>query len=307
MTFVPLSWYSGWAIPEFDGGLGLEQNTNYCIEAMNVLEFISDNGGQTIALATHPSDYGFDAAAGVDLGAEFYGLDIVYDGRGALIPGTAPPEVVTGIVESGADWVFVATDPTSLSTLLGESVVAGYQGMWTGAAPSYLSQALADPAVGPLYDSFYYSSVYGVPWGSDAPGQLAMVEALRAADPNLPPSDYYIVGWNEAVIMQQVLADAIAAGDLTREGVAAAVAAQTGVDFMGTTPNQSYSGTPDEYVTRQSAIYKPDRDLYLAAGGPAQTIAQDDATSGSVLVQDFFASAAAQEFIFDAPCYTLPS
>ncbi len=305
MTSIPLSWYSGWAIPEFDGGLALEMNTNYCIEAMNLLEFIRDNGGQTIALATHPSDYGFDAAAGADLGAAFYGMDIVYDGRGAVIPGQDLTEVVTGIVESGADWVFVAVDSPSLNTLLSQSVAAGYNGMWTGASPSYLHQSLADPAVGPLLDAFYYQSVYNVPWGSDAPGQQAMAEAMRAADPNRALSDSFIVGWNEAIIMHQVLAGAIAAGDLTRGGVAKAVSALARVDFMGTAPDQSYAGSPNEYVTRQTAIFKPDLETFTAAGGLEQTISQQDATTGSVLVQDFFMSDAADAFIFDEPCYTV--
>ncbi|MEA2058681.1 MAG: ABC transporter substrate-binding protein, partial [Actinomycetota bacterium] len=34
-VFIPLSWYSGWAVPEFDGGLAMEQYTNYCLESMN--------------------------------------------------------------------------------------------------------------------------------------------------------------------------------------------------------------------------------------------------------------------------------
>ena len=306
MTSIPLSWYSGWAIPEFDGGLALEMNTNYCIEAMNLLEFIRDNGGQTIALATHPSDYGFDAAAGADLGAAFYGMDIVYDGRGAVIAGQDLTEVVTGIVESGADWVFVAIDPGSLAALLTQSDDAGYQGKWTGASPSYLHQSLADPEVGPLLDEFYYQSAYSVPWGSDAPGQQVMAEAMRSVGPNRAPSDSFIVGWNHAITMHRVLADAIAAGHLTRKGVAEAVSALAGVDFMGTAPDQSYAGSPNEYVTRETAIFKPDLEMFTAAGGLDQTISQQDATTGSVLVQDFFVSDAADAFIFDEPCYGVP-
>ncbi len=307
MTFIPVSWYSGWAIPEFDGGLALEMNTNYCIEAMNLLEFIRDSGGQTIALATHPSVYGFDAAAGVDFGAAFYGMDIVYDGRGAVIPGQDLTDVVTGIAESGAEWVFVAIDSGSLATLLKESDDAGYRGMWIGSSPSYLHQSLADPEVGPLLDEFYYQSAYNVPWGSDAPGQQTMAEAMRAVGPNRAPSDSFIVGWNHAIIMHRVLADAIAAGDLTRAGVAGAVSALTGVDFLGTAPDQSYAGSPNEYVTRQTAIFKPDLETFTAAGGLEQTISQEDATTGSVLVQDFFVSDAADALIFDGPCYRAPS
>jgi ABC-type branched-subunit amino acid transport system substrate-binding protein len=304
MTFIPLSWYSGWAIPEFDGGLALEQATNYCIEAMNILDFINDNGGKTIAIATFPGDYGGDAAAGVRLGAEFYGMEVVYDGEGKVIPGQDQTEVVTAIVESGADWAFITTNPTLLAELMGGAVQAGYQGMWTGSSPSY-NFALLDSPVGPIIDQVFYQSGYNTVWGSDAAGQVEMEEAMKAAFPDRRPSDAFIIGWNEAVTMTKVLEQAIANGDLTREGVKTAVAQVTSVEFNDSMPNQSYAGTPNDYVTRQSVIYNPDLATYLAAGGPDQTLSQEDGTTGSLVERDFFVSEAAKNFDFTSPCFEL--
>ncbi|MGI9667694.1 MAG: ABC transporter substrate-binding protein [Acidimicrobiia bacterium] len=304
MLFIPLSWYSGWGIPEFDQGVALEQNTNYCIEAMNIMHFIQENGGQTVALATFPSDYGFDAGAGVKMAAEFYGMEIVYDGDGAVIPGQDQTPVIQGIVGSGADWTFLTTNPSIGAEILAGSVQAGYGGMFTGSVPTY-DFRLLDSAAGPLYDALFYQSAYNVGWGADVPGNNVMMEAMAEAFPDRRPSDSFITGWNESITMHEVLKAAIANGDLTRAGVVAAANMIETVDFGGSAPNQSYAGTPDEYVVREIAIFDPDLAVYTAAGGAEQTLSQDDATTGSVVKKDFFVGDAAAEFEFTAPCFEL--
>ena len=304
LLFIPLSWYSGWGIPEFDGGVALEQNTNYCIEAMNIMHFIQENGGQTVALATFPSDYGFDAGAGVKLAAEFYGMEIVYDGDGAVIPGQDQTPVIQGIVESGADWTFLTTNASIGAEILGGAVQSGYGGMFTGSAPTY-DFRLLDSAAAPLYDALYYQSAYNVGWGVDTPGNNEMMAAMREAFPDRRPSDSFISGWNESITLHRVLETAIANGDLTRKGVVAAANSLETVDFGGSAPNQGYAGSPNDYVLRELAIFDPDLATYTAAGGAEQTVSQDDATTGSLLVKDFFVGDAAAAFEFTAPCFEL--
>ena len=93
LLFIPLSWYSGWGIPEFDQGVALEQNTNYCIEAMNIMRL--HPGERTVrpfALATFPGDYGLRCRRWcVKLAAEdFYGMRSFTTATGAVIPGAGP-------------------------------------------------------------------------------------------------------------------------------------------------------------------------------------------------------------------------
>jgi len=304
MLVIPLSWYSGWAIPDFDGGVMLEQNTNYCLEALNVLDFINEMGGTTIALATFPGDYGQDAAAGVKIGVEHYGMELVYDGEAAVIPGQDQTPVIQGIVASGADWTFMTTNPSIGAEILAGAVQAGHQGAFTGSVPTY-NPALLDSPAGPLYDAVYYQSGYNVGWGESTPGNDEMMAAMAEAFPDRRPSDSFIVGWNEAITMRKVLATAIGNLNLTPEGVVVAAGSVTDVDFGGAAPNQSYSGTPNDYVQRSLAMFDPDLALYTAAGGAAQTLSQADATTGSVLVKDFFVGSAAEEHDFSAACYEL--
>ncbi len=306
MLFIPLSWYSGWAIPEFDQGLALEQNTNYCIEAMDLVGYMHDEqGAQSVALVTFPGDYGQDAAAGVKAAVDFYGMDLVYDGEAAVIPGQDQTPVITEIVNSGADFVFATTNPSTFAEILGGAFQSGYQGLWTGSVPTY-DFRLLDTPVGPILDQVYFQSNYGATWGTDVPGMAGLQASIIAADPQRRPSDAFIIGWTESIAIRAVLEAAIASGDLTRAGVKAAANSVADIDFQGLAPNQSYAGAPNEFVQRQIAIYKPSLEAYTAAGAAEQTVSQDGGgTTGSVLVKDYFVSDAAAQFDFTTPCYEL--
>jgi ABC-type branched-subunit amino acid transport system substrate-binding protein len=307
MVFIPLSWYSGWGVPDFDGGLAMEMYTNYCLEAMNVLGFANEMGAKTVALATFPGDYGQDGAAGVKKAVEYYGMELVYDGEAKVIPGQEQTEVITGIVESGADWTFLTTNPSIGAEILGGAASQGYTGNWTGSTPSYDFRLLDSPAA-QLYDAFYYQSGYNVPWGTDVPGAAEMTEVLTAAYPDRRPSDAFAIGWSYSLALRAALEAAIASGDLTREGFKTAMNSLTAVDFGGLAPNQSYAGTPNEYVQRASAIYKPSLEEYMAAGGAEQTLSQEGGgTTGSTSSPSdgFFISDAAADYDFNAACYEL--
>lgn len=299
MLVVPLSWYSGWAIPEVDSGVMLEQNTNYCIESMNILDFVNDMGAKSIAVAGFDDVYGRDAIAGVRHAADDYGMTIAYEG--VVKPGGDITELANGIAGSGAQWTILATNASVGSEILSGSVQSGYLGRFVGLQPSY-DFRLLDTENASLYDTLFYQSVYTVAWGDDAPGNREMMLAMTEAFPDRRPSDAFIAGWNEAITMHRVLEAAIASSNLTRLGVVRAANSLDSVSFGESTPDQSYVGTPTDYVQRATAIYKPDLARYVAAGGPSQTLNQADATTGSILVRDFLVGTAAAAFNFTRPC-----
>lgn len=305
MLVLPLSWFSGWPFADFDSGVMIEQNTNYCLEAMNLVDFAQDMGGTTINVVGFPGDYGQDAAAGAKWAIDFYdGVELGYDGEAKVIPGQDYTEVIQGIATSGADWTILTTNPSIGAEILAGAVQAGYTGRFTGSGPSYNPALLDSPAAG-LYDALYYQSAYNVVWGEDTPGNNEMMAAMQTAYPDRRPSDSFIIGWNESIVIHEVIKGALAALDLTPQGFVAASNALEDVDFGGSQPNQSWSGTPNEFVQRGLAIYEPDLAFYTAAGGAAQTLGQADATTGSLLIQDFFVGDAAAAYDFVAPCYEL--
>lgn len=304
MLVIPLSWYSGWPFEEFDSGVMLENSTNYCLEAMNLVEYARDQGAQSIALATFPNDFGLDTAAGVKYAIDYYGLDLAYDGGGAVIPGQDQTAVIQGIAGSGADWTILSTNASIGAELLAGAVQAGYQGMFTGSGPSY-NPALLDTAAGPLYDAFYTATFYNVSWGTDTPGNNEMMAALAEAYPDRRPSDAFVIGWNESIIMHEVIKAALANNDLTHAGMVAAANSLEGVSFGGSQPDQSWVGTPNDFVIRSAIMFDVDLAAYTAAGGADQTLSTEGATTGNIFIEERLSEAAAS-YEFTGPCYVLP-
>jgi ABC-type branched-subunit amino acid transport system substrate-binding protein len=304
MIVVPISWYSGWPFRSVDGGVALEQYTNYCLEAMNAIDFVSERGATTVAIVTNAGLFGEDAAAGARVAIDRYDLTLAYDGGGSLELGADLGSAITGVVESGADWTFLATSPAVTPQIVAGAAQAGYEGLFIGAAPSYDARIL-DAASAELLAARFFQSAYAVAWGDPSPGNQAMMDAMIAAYPDRRPSDAFIVGWNAGVTMRSVLSTAIRSGDLTRSSVLAIANSLESVSFDGSAPDQRYVGQPDEFVTRATAIYQPDLQAYLSAGGADQTLVDPGATTGSVLVRDFTVGRFTESQGFTAPCVPL--
>jgi len=312
---IPLSWYSGWNDPAFDESTALELGTNYCFEGMNVIEYMSDffeqeNGAApTWAVISFPGEYGQDSAFGAKHAITELGLELVYDGEGLVTPDPADPEteVISSIVSNNPDIVFATTNPTNLGVIMGGAFQAGFQGLWTGAVPSYDFRMLDSP-VAPIIDAAFFQPLYNVAWGTDVPGMAPLLDAMLAARPDLRPSDAFVIGWLEAQMTEEILRVAAESGDLTRAGIKAAALSIEGFGFDGLLPDQSYSPAddPNTYSTRAIAMFKPNLEAYTAAGGANQTIgtAPNGGTTGSDLLADFFVGEVAEAYDFTGRCFS---
>ena len=304
MAAIPLSWYSGWADPSIGKNL-FEVQTNYCIEAMNGTTYMAETYGDKVAIATFPGDYGQDAARGVKIAAEALGLEVVYDGEGAVIPGADQTPVITGIVESGADWVWVTLNPGHTAQLLGGSAAAGFTGQWIGSAPSWNPALLLVDGFKELADAFYTHSTYTVLLGEgagagavgEAAGMQELLDVMREYRPDASWDDFYIVSWIQGYVVHQILDQAISNNNITRAGVLAA-ANQVTADLNGLAPNQSWVGNPNDNVVRETYLYDVDLSLYT----PGATISDEDGNSGYRLIKGPYASETALNWEYE-PCF----
>ena len=294
---IPLSWYSGWADPAIGKNV-FEVQTNYCIEAMNGATYMSETYGNNVAIASFPGDYGEDGAEGVKVAAEVLGLNIVFDGQAQVIPGGDLTPVITGIAESGADFVWLTTNPTTTATLMGGAAQAGFTGQWSGNSPSWNPALLGIEGFRELADAVYTHSTYTVLWDvGEAEGMGEMIAAMRQYRPDAPFDDVYIISFIEGYVATQILDRAISNGNLTRAGVLAAANSVT-ADLKGLAPNQSWRGNPNDNVVRETYLYDVDLSLYTAG----VTVSEEGGNNGFRLIKGPYASEAALNWEYE-PCF----
>jgi ABC-type branched-subunit amino acid transport system substrate-binding protein len=290
MLAIPLTWYSGWTDPAFNSAL-LHHGSPYCLEAQNAISWINDElgGASTIAIASVPGDFGLDGAAGAKLAADALGLEIVYDGSGAAIPGdeTSLTEVANEIAGSGADIVFMSGPATSVfQPVFDTAVNQGFEAKWTGTSPSWSPAFMAGDTAAQIVRDVVIST-YNDGWDGESAGAQEFTALMQELRPDAPPLDYYNEGYVEAKILHDALLRAYENGDMTRAGILAAAKSLESVDFNGLAPTESYVGTPDEQVQRVSVIMLPD----------------PEAPDGTSVVELEYVSDIVADFNFEGACY----
>ncbi|MBA9001751.1 ABC transporter substrate-binding protein [Thermomonospora cellulosilytica] len=276
---TPVSWTSAW---EFEDVI-LESGANYCVEAMNSVDYAVEAFSAESVMAVHfPGDYGDDAAAGAKIAAERRGLDFAHRVTGRGRQAQAP--VIDAIVKEAPDVVLLTTGPEEAAAIVGETVRRGYPGHFIGSNPTWQRKMLDGPA-GPALRQRYLQSAPWKPFAVDSPGHAAM----RLAVGDVTPSDAMTSGWVLSYPLKAVLQKAAANGDLTREGVFRALKQITTIDYEGILPATAgdFSGDPNANAFRQTVLGRPDPGAY----------------TGITVVKEFSAGPTASSYVFTAPCY----
>jgi ABC-type branched-subunit amino acid transport system substrate-binding protein len=290
MVAVPATWWSGWAFPENDGnGLVLETGINYCLEAMNDVDFVVGQLGTEISYAVvgFPGDYGGDYAAGVAVGAEANGIgDPAFQlTQVPLSAGGDVSEAVSQILAASPDVVFITTGPLELAQTMGGVFGAGGQAVFVGTHPTWNPGLVAQEALLPALQAAYFQSGFVPGWFGESEGHDKARAAAEAIEQS--PNEWFLNGWASQYPVKALIENAVANGDLTRAGVVAAVQQLDDVSFEGMLPNQSYVGSPNDFVPRESIINQVD----------------PEAPGGTVSATGMFTGPTATAFDFSAPCF----
>jgi ABC-type branched-subunit amino acid transport system substrate-binding protein len=165
--------------------------------------------------------------------------------------------------QAGAEVVWLQDTPSQTAAILGVAAQRDYRPLFVGSSASY-SSSLVEP-LGDLLDGFRVVNS-NVSWGEDVPGMRDMLAAVEEYAPDQEPDNWLVTGWIIGMITEAALDRACEAGDLTRDGIAAAMDGLE-VDLADLAPDVSYGSTPEERIpSRASRVNSIDLDTTFPAG-----------------------------------------
>ncbi len=306
MLVIPLSWASLWPDPEY-GATILEKQTTYCIESMNGVEWLkgkaeSEGLEPKLAIIGRPGEYGEDGSVGAKIAAEELGVEVVYDGTGA-VAGDDRTAVISEVVNSGATMVWTTLTPGELLDVFGNSVSQGLEAYWSGNQPSFNYLVHLGSDFAQQFDQWYFQSGYQASWATPGiPGMETLVAEMTARRPDLNISDVYTTGWIEGMMTEALIRRAVDDGDMTRAHIVEiSQSPDFSVDFQGLSAPQSWPQDYNEAVVRSSYIYDVNAPGFNLIPMSEYTPDNTGSTGLDVLEADYVGTVAA-DYQFDGPC-----
>src|SRR4051812_33308467 len=237
---------------------------SYSIEGPTAIDYMADElglaKGDKVGVVYFVGDYGSDARAGAKYAADKRGLTIV--------PQEIPPAVTdlsaqaSALAQAGVKGVILGAAPAQLASLAGVLSAQGADVPIVGMNPTFNPALLKTPAASAL-EANTYSIISVAPYSADAPGVKKANDMYAKADPQGAIGWEVPLAYGQAELLKTALQDACDAGDLTPEGVVAAVGKASNVNTDGVFPDGLDFTKKGESPTRKVFITKVD------AGAPA--------------------------------------
>lgn len=257
---APASWWSGYNFAESDEGIILQNGYSYCTESMLGLDWLSDAHSKpsSIAAVGYPGDYGGDSAAGVERWGEANGATVTSIPTGPNQVTGNQDAVVGAVLAAAPDAVVLAVGPAETAEIVGKLAGSGFQGRFLGSLPTWNPALLGSAAAPALVGLYNHMSPFDM-WDGDSQG-IADIKASLGGE--LPNNHGYVIGWAASYPILAVLQAAADKGDLTREGVRAAIDGLT-VSYAGMIKDMTYNLTGSDSPSMEVTISAPDSSVDL--------------------------------------------
>jgi ABC-type branched-subunit amino acid transport system substrate-binding protein len=226
--------------------------TPYAVDVANALDYIVKQKGDKnarIGIIYQDDEYGQDGLRGYTAGLNTYHFNSVARAT-YKVTDTDLTAQVQKMRAAGAQYVFVVGVPTAGAKIVGTAASLGYNPKWIFQGPAFSEYLMSSngattgkptPVAGALASNVWVLG-YMSQWGDrNVPGMSKFLADTKRFAPQQIPDYYYMYGYSMARMETAVLRKAIAAGDLTRQGVLNAKLHLGSVDMGGLMPPIDYS------------------------------------------------------------------
>ncbi|MFP3908020.1 MAG: ABC transporter substrate-binding protein [Acidimicrobiales bacterium] len=237
----------------------------YQVQAINAVDWYfsqPENEDQVLCTLASDDEYGDTGVAGVEFAAENLGIDVAVQAEYPAPSATRPAQTFEsqiGQLEGGDCEVifFVATptDTAPLNTVLTENT--DYNPMVLGQSPTWLGLFAGFEY---LQENFILASE-GTDYGDESvPGMAELVRIKDTYAPEQEPDLYFNFGYLQAMAMHQILEEAVARGDLSREGIMDAMENVGTLSFDGLFGDYVYGTADERQPPTSSSFFAPNPD-----------------------------------------------
>jgi ABC-type branched-subunit amino acid transport system substrate-binding protein len=251
----------------------------YQTQAINGLDYYvkeSDGAGKTICTMTQDDAYGEAGLEGVEAAGEANDFEIASSQKFR-----AGDQDVTGQVQALAradcDAVFLTSLPGETGTILGTAAQLEFAPRWILQSPSWIG-ALAESPLAEYLEKTTWVVAEGPEWGDESvPGMEQMLADIEEHAPDQDPDYYFSFGYVQASAMAALLEKAVEDGDLSREGIQAALEGLGEVDSGGLFGAYQYGATAERTPPATSTIFSVDTEKPIALAAEAQDYTSETA------------------------------
>lgn len=227
--------------------------TPFPLEAINAMAWVSEEMGGAenvpVGVIYQGDAYGEEGLAAVEYAAEALGnIDVVATSTYSPTDEDFTAQV-TDMKDAGAEVVWLHDTPRQTGGILGIAAQQGYEPLFMSNSAGFAS-ALVEP-LGALLDNYRVVNSNSS-WGEAGDEMDAMLAAVEAYAPDQAPDNWLVTGWISGMVTKAALEQACAMGDLSRDGITAAMEGLE-VDLNGIAPNISFGSTPDERIPARAA------------------------------------------------------
>lgn len=240
----------------------LPNGAAYEYEMINLVDWYASESGlasdSDVHCAIYVDDkYGNDSMRGVNYATEQLGIELAETetiNRGD----TDFTAQVSAMNDAGCTVVYAVTVPTEQNGMLAQADAIGFTPYWLGSLPSYLNLFAGN--LPDLYTNFYVAIDSPNLNDTSVPAMADFLSRFGEIDGGTP-NTFHLSGYFQSIAVHALLEKAVELGDLSRDGIAAAMAQLGEVDNGGLAAENYVYGLPEDRVpTSAVRIFKFDRD-----------------------------------------------